>query len=274
MRTDKSQPPAPLGEMVHPKERLYFWLCVVISVLLYAWLIIVIVRVAEAGVVLFYVIAFGLLGFLIHALFVGHIRGNAVRLSPRQFPDLYEVASKHSATLGISTPDIYLMQAGGVLNAFATRFLRRHFVVLYSDVVELALEKGVAALGFVLAHELGHVQRKHLKRRWLLYPSLFVPFLRSAYSRACEYTCDRIGSYCEPGGARDGLLVLAAGKRLYRDVDAREYMRQIESERGFWVWYAEIISSHPNLPKRLAAVEPYSSERPAPPTPPAAFAPT
>lgn len=271
---ERSQSPAPLDELVHPKERLYFSLCVVISVLLYALLAVVIIKNVEAGAFLLYLIAFALLGFLIHALFIGHIRGNAVRLSPRQFPDLYELAAKHSATLGIATPDIYLMQAGGVLNAFATRFLRRHFVVLYSDVMELALGKGEAALGFVLAHELGHVQRKHLKRRWLLYPSMFVPFLRSAYSRACEYTCDRIGSFCEPGGARDGLLVLAAGKHLYLDVDATEYMRQIETERGFWVWYAEIISSHPNLPKRLAAVEPYSTERPAPSSHPGTFAPT
>lgn len=230
-------------------------------------------KATQAGAVLLWMAMFVVLGFIIHALFIGHIRGNAVRVSPSQFPRLYALAAKQSELLGIAVPDIYVMQAGGALNAFATRLLRRHFVVLYSDVVELALERGEAALSFVLAHELGHVHRKHLVRRWLLYPSLFVPFLRSAYSRACEYTCDRIGAYCAPDGARDGLRVLAAGKRLYLEVDQQEYLRQAQNERGFWVWYAEVVSSHPNLPKRLAAVGPHSTERPPPPSQPHSFAP-
>jgi Zn-dependent protease with chaperone function len=83
---------------------------------------------------------------------------------------------------------------------------------------------------------------------------MIFPFLGSAYSRACEYTCDRYGNALEPEGGVDGLLVLAAGRDLYSQVNATEYMKQRETESGFFVQYAEIISTHPNLPKRVAAL--------------------
>ena len=55
--------------------------------------------------------------------------------------------------------------------------------------------------------------------------------------------------------APGGLLVLASGKRLYRTVDPHAFVEQGESERGFWVWFAEIMSSHPRLPRRIQALE-------------------
>ena len=103
-------------------------------------------------------------------------------------------------------PAIYVLQAGGLLNAFATRFLGRSFVVIYSDVLELAYMKGEAELAFVICHELAHIKRKHLAWRWFLYPSMLIPFLGAAYSRACEYTCDRFGAHYRPDGALGGFL--------------------------------------------------------------------
>ena len=75
-----------------------------------------------------------------------------------------------------------------------------------------------------------------------------------AYSRAREYTCDRFSAECGPVGAISGLLVLAAGRSLYRDVDASVFAQQVETETGFWVRRAEIASTHPRLPKRVAAL--------------------
>jgi Zn-dependent protease with chaperone function len=126
--------------------------------------------------------------------------------------------------------------------------------VLYSDVLALANQKGEKAVSFVLGHELGHVRRKHMTRRWLLYPAMAFPFLGSAYSRACEYTCDNVGNALEPEGGVDGLLVLAAGRDLYTQVNAAVYSSQRETETGFFVRVAEILSTHPNLTKRVAAL--------------------
>ena len=277
-------PPERLSQLVHPRERIYLALVILASLLVYLWLGTALLGVMAAGsqlaeiakqaqegatpgaaaapsatatsfmflmyiplIILFYLVA--------HGHMVGHLRGNGIRVTARQFPVIHELVERHAATLGLEpAPPVYVLQAGGVLNAFATRFFSRAFVVLYSDVVALAQERGQDALGFVVAHELAHIRRGHLKHRWLKIPAYFVPYLGKAYSRACEYTCDRFSAESGPDGAIDGLLVLAAGKSLYRNVDVQLYAAQVDTESGFWVRRAEIASTHPRLPKRIAAL--------------------
>jgi Zn-dependent protease with chaperone function len=133
--------------------------------------------------------------------------------------------------------------------------LGRNFVAIYSDVLELAYAQGEAEVRFVVAHEMGHIKRNHLMWRPLLLPSVIIPFLAPAYYRACEYTCDRYGAHYSPAGAVTGLLVLGAGKHLYRRVNADVVAMQTEEEKGFWVWYAEKLEMHPFLPKRVRQVQ-------------------
>ena len=257
MQSDsKSLRPVDVDSLVHPKEKIYFALCVVFSIAVYYVLAQIVLSNAEArGVILFYAIAIIVAYFIFHGLMLGQIRGNGIRVSDRQFPQLMEMANQHSRRLGMDeTPDVFVLQSGGMLNAFATRFLGRNFVVLYSDVLALATQKGEKAVSFVVGHELGHVRRKHMTRRALLYPAMIFPFLGGAYSRACEYTCDQVGNALEPEGGVDGLLVLAAGRDLYTQVNSAEYSNQRETETGFFVRFAEILSTHPNLTKRVAAV--------------------
>jgi Zn-dependent protease with chaperone function len=235
-------------DRVHPNERRYFVIVAVVSVLLYLMLIISVVG-------LIYILIGALVGLFLNGLFTGHFRGNAVRVSEHQFPDIHAVIVRLAGEIGVEVPAAYVLQAGGTLNAFALRFLGRNYVVLYSDVVELARQQGEEALAFVIAHELAHHQRGHTGwKRILTLPGSCIPFLGSAYSRACEYTCDAYGADVSPDGAVDGLLVLAAGKQLYRDIDAKAYARQADQEEGFWVGFAEMIASHPHLPKRVSAV--------------------
>ena len=244
-----------LSELVHPKERIYYALCLTISLLVYAWAIFALASGNPvAGAMIVYAGMFGVGFWMLHALFLGRLRGNAVRVSERQLPDLHEIVVEQCRALAMDVPDVFVTQAGGILNAFATKFFRRRFVILYSEIVELAREQGEPAVRFVVAHELAHIKRRHLNRQWLIFPATLIPFLGSAYSRAREYTCDRFGARLVPDGAVSGLLVLAAGKRLYREVDTNEYVRQTNTEGGFWFWLAEKTSTHPNLTKRVAAV--------------------
>ena len=237
-----------MDTLVHPKEKLYFGVCLVVSLLIYLLLIVSII-----GIV--YIVFGVMIAVIAHGLFVGGLRGNGVRVSERQFPEVHRLAQEIAGEMAVNpVPAIYVVQAGGLLNAFATRFLGRNFVVVYSDVLELAYEHGESALAFIVAHELAHIKRRHLTWRWALYPAMLVPFLGSAYSRACEYTCDRFGAHHQPAGAVPGLLVLAAGKRLYRQVGSVDFSNQADTEGGFWVSFAEILSTHPNLPKRVRAV--------------------
>lgn len=245
-----------LDALVNPKERRLYTLLVAISIVVYAGLASVALASAEAASsVILYGAIMALALFMTHGLMIGRLRGNGVRVSDRQLPTLHGLVTRHAATLGLARlPDVFVLQSGGLLNAFATRFLGRDFVVIYSDVLALAEQRGEAAVGFIVAHELAHLQRGHLKRRWLTMPGRVVPYLGAAYARACEFTCDRFGAHCQPDGGVDGLLALAAGPHLYQQVDAREYARQVECETGFFVRRAELMSTHPNLPKRVAAL--------------------
>jgi Zn-dependent protease with chaperone function len=243
-------------QLVNPRERFLYATMVVVSLLFYAGLVFAGLSSPQVGAtILFYGVLLFLLGMFAHGLALGRVRGNAVRVSERQLPLLHRLATAHARRLGLPrVPDVYLMESGGLLNAFATRFLGRDFIVVHSDVLELALAQGEAAVGFIMGHEMAHVWRGHLKHRWLTTPGRLFPYLGAAYSRACEYTCDRVGAFCQPDGAIAGLLVLAAGKRLHAHVDVREYAAQAVSDQGFWIRRAELMSSHPLLTKRVAAL--------------------
>lgn len=245
-----------LDQVVYGGERVLFAVMVLVSVAIYGALGFVVYRTPSSGaVILFYVLLFALAGFLAHGFALGRIRGNGVLVSERQLPLLQQLVTTHARRLGLQyVPTAYMLESGGVLNAFATKLLGKKFVIVNADVVALAVRRGGAALSFVIAHELGHHWRRHLSWRWLIMPARFVPYLGAAYSRACEYTCDRVGAYCEPEGAIDGLLVLAAGGWLHGYVDPQEFARQAESDTGFWIRRAEWLSTHPRLPRRVAAL--------------------
>jgi Zn-dependent protease with chaperone function len=269
MPSPTSLRPLDLDPLIHPKEKIYFAICVVVSIVLYLVLAsIILAGGPTAATILFYLVFLIGAFFIVHGLTLGHVRGNGVRVSARQFPELNAMADRHSRRLGMDeTPAIFVLQSGGVLNAFAARFLGRNFVILYSDILALATQKGEKAVSFVVGHEFGHVKRKHMTRRALLYPAMMFPFLGGAYSRACEYTCDRFGNALEPDAGVDGLLVLAAGRELYQQVNTPEYINQRETEAGFFVRFAEILSTHPNIPKRVAALDAVRRRVSAPPRP-------
>ncbi len=196
--------------------------------------------------------------FLGHVLFITHLRGNAVRLGPAQMPDLYERVAELAKQIGLKrVPEAYVVQAGGALNALATKFLRANLLVLYSDLLE-ACGNNRDARDFIIAHELGHLHAGHLRWRWLLLPGLVVPFLGTAYSRACEYTCDRygIGASRDPGSALEGLCILAVGGKHGREINRRALVAQRADLNTAWMKIGHWLSTHPPIAHRLAALEP------------------
>jgi Zn-dependent protease with chaperone function len=236
--------------LVHRKEELYFVLCLIVSILVYLTVFISIIGI-------FIVIGLFVLGLFFHGLMIGHIRGNGIRLSQTQFAEVYERAEQISKEMGLAKcPDIFVLESGGILNAFATRFFGKNMIVLYSDIVDLIKEERYDELSFVIAHELAHIKRNHIIKQIFILPAKWVPFLSEAYSRACEYTCDRYAAYFTKNyqASINSLTVLAIGKTLYDRVNHQEYVKQLEAEKGFFVWLAEKLSTHPTLPKRIHAV--------------------
>jgi len=79
--------------------------------------------------------------------------------------------------------------------------------------------------------------------------------LNSDIVGSCEYTCDNIGHALCPEGSVPGLLILAAGKSIWKQVNYRAYQAQEWENDGFWAWFAEKVSSHPRLTKRVGRFE-------------------
>jgi Zn-dependent protease with chaperone function len=198
------------------------------------------------------------LGFMLiaQAVFLAHVKGNGVRLSQVQLPHLYARCVAAARRLGLAqVPDVYLLQSGGVLNAFATKLLSRKFVVIHSALVDSC--EDLRQLDFVIGHEVGHLAAGHLAWNAFLAPAHLVPWLGPAYSRAREYTCDRCGydfvGELEP--SLRGLAVLAAGGRLAGEVDLDQFMSQGYQAGNFWMAVRELCASHPYLCKRVAALQ-------------------
>ena len=247
-----------IDDLVYPNERSLFAIGLAISAVF--WLVLL---VGTLGFALLYALGGFVFYLFAQSGLIAYIRGNAVRIAPQQYPDLHDKLSACCQRLGIAeVPETYLLHANGAFNAFATRFLGRNFLVLYSDVVD-ALEGRPAALSFYLGHELGHVHRGHLAWRPALLPASFLPLIGSGYSRACETTCDNYGAAC-CDDVEDGmraLCALAAGGRRWQDLNLPEYLGQARDTAGFWMSFHELISDYPWLVKRVARVAAQSDGR-------------
>ena len=237
-------------DLIYPNERRLFRVALVIALLIWALLI-----VGTLGVALVYIGLFLLFMLFIHAGLITHVRGNGVRITAEQYPDLHERLQACCKKLGVDTvPEFYLLRTD-FFNAIATRFLRKHFIVLYSDVVD-ALKGRPDAINFYIGHELGHIHRNHLFWDRILAPALLLPILGFAYRRAEEYTCDRYGAACceNPADTAAALAAIAAGDTRWQSLSVKNYLQQVKETGGFWMSLNEITGNYPWLCKRMAWV--------------------
>ncbi len=241
---------------VHPKEKAYFKVMSLVSIGLYAliaWCLITGTYSLNIYLYIGFILIFKFFGSL---FLLGYLKGNAIKIDESQLPEIYKITKEYSQILGFKkTPEIYLLQGNGLLNAFATKIAKKHFVVLYADVLELAYQEGIDAVSFIIGHELGHLKRDHvgLMKNLAILPARCIPFLNSAYSRACEYTCDNIGYSLCSQGATKGLLLLGAGKQLYKKISLDQL--SVQKASGFAVAFVEAFQSHPVLMKRIASIK-------------------
>jgi Zn-dependent protease with chaperone function len=231
-----------------PKEGTYFVFVLIISLLF--WLGIAI---SVAGI--FYAGMFALIAWVGNGLLTAYLRSEAVRVTERQLPELHATFARVWEKLGTngSLPQLYVIQSGGALNAFATRFTGRNFVVVYSDLLE-AFGPSSSEMQFILGHEIGHIKNNHLLKQALLFPGILMPLIGPAYLRACEASCDRHGAFAadDLNGAVRAMLTLGGGREQGRHLDADAFARQHADERGFFVSWHELTSGYPTLSARTA----------------------
>lgn len=237
---------------LYEKERTLFGILTVFAVLFWAALTLATVGLIWLAMPVLYLLAVAGMSY-----FISYVRGNGVRIGAEQFPELNARLNACCAHVGMrQRPHFYLLTGNGVLNAFATRFLRHYYVVLLSDIVD-ALQDDEDALNFYIGHELGHISQKHLAHHWWIGIVMLTPLLGSAYSRAREYTCDQYGLACchNPASAMHALAVLAAGGKRWKTMNMNAYIAQSEQSGGFWMSLNELTGDYPWLCKRIARVQ-------------------
>jgi Zn-dependent protease with chaperone function len=242
-----------MKKLVYRHENWLFWTHFVLSTLFWGWVLLI-----TKGMALLFLPVFFLLYLFGQSAFISHLRGGGALISAGQFPDLNERVQSCAKKLEMKkVPAAYILNGNGVLNAFATQFLRRHYIVLLSNVVD-ALQENPDALNFYIGHELGHIKRRHVAWMSYLAPASILPLLGAAYSRAREYTCDLHGARCceSPLSAQQALAALAVGSRLWKDVNLKTYLTQVNETKGFWMSFHELLASYPWLTKRVARVSP------------------
>ena len=242
--------PLNIPELTTPAERKYTQAASFAAVVIYGLSVICLF-----GIVLVPLIMF--ISHVLDGIRLGRMRGNGIKVTPEQFPEVFEAVHNLAASLGMQTaPETYVMNKPGLLNACAKNFHQRDYVIIYTDVLELAYSFGESELAFVIAHELAHIQCGHLKRKWLDFPAKLVPFLGQALSRAREYTCDKIAQELVPEGASVGLVALSVGTKLFRRINLKALYAQQDSVDDFWSSFSEAVSSKPNLNSRIRALAP------------------
>jgi Zn-dependent protease with chaperone function len=182
---------------------------------------------------------------------IGYMKANGIEITNNQFPEVYAEYLKMTQDAQIKkAPKLFILQQGGALNAFAIRFSGNNYIAIYSDIFAL-MHTDLDAVRFILGHEIGHVARKHMSKRFWTCLSSIIPFLTAAYSRHCEYTCDQYGKVFSPNNYKNGLLVIAAGRDLYKNVNIESYISNAENNYTASAKFIGICLSHPSTPKRL-----------------------
>lgn len=192
--------------------------------------------------------------------------GSSVRITRRQFPELYDATAECARTLDIPMPTVYVVQNLAVLNAGTYGTKEEAFILLNSAMVD---RFSGDELKFVIGHECGHLHNNHVVYRtavnfltqgvgayvkWAITPATIA---LNAWSRRGEITCDRAGLVCARSeqAAINAMLKLAIGSnKLFEQMDVDEYLKQLEGIKQGVGRFSELLASHPYLPKRVEAL--------------------
>lgn len=191
--------------------------------------------------------------------------GSAVKVSERQFPRIQSIAKQCADTLGIATPQVYIVNSP-VLNAATYGTNDESFIMVHSALVDHYSDEELLT---VIGHECGHIHNSHVVYLttlhyltriasafvpWIVYPALLP--LR-AWSRRAEITCDRAGMLCAKNDqvASKSLTKLVLGsKKLYEEFNIEAFLEQYDEGKDGFGRLMEAFATHPYLPKRVLAM--------------------
>jgi hypothetical protein len=181
------------------------------------------------------------------------IRGNSVRHSNEQFPEVYAILQSHCQKLGMTElPELFL--TGASIQPFSQTFSswRERYIVIHQIIFDIDDRKSMDVTSFLLGHELGAIRLNHTavwNEMLLTYISALKLF-RNPLERVRTYSRDRYGAALTPTGFR-GVLISATGRRLMDHVNFEEYFRQARTYGGLWANVNVFFEPKPQVLMRL-----------------------
>jgi Zn-dependent protease with chaperone function len=198
---------------------------------------------------------------------------SAVKVTPKQCPDLHAKLQIACTTLGVDMPDLFIQQ-NPLVNAF-TGGVEKPIIVLHSALIERLNDEETLA---VIAHEVGHIHAEHvlyltaarlmealanLSVGKLIPGSEIVKFIISAgiasallaWARRAELSCDRAAALVvqDPHVVGRTMMKLAGGtfasKIDYEQFleQGREFQKNYDEKKldKFWADILNAGLSHP-----------------------------
>ncbi|MBS9774773.1 MAG: M48 family metallopeptidase [Tenacibaculum sp.] len=222
------------------------------------WLILLFVT---FGLIFLWAVPIILTTWIFSLYFKAVIYGDSVKVTSKQYPQIHNIVVEHCDKLNIpNPPDVFIYNGNGLINAAAIKFLSSKYVILMSDLVDLMLERDkLNELSTIIGHELGHHAAGHTNfwKNLLIKPAHIVPFLGSAYSRACELTADRIGLALtnDLQASENALVAIALGcESLANDTNIDEFLLQEKEIPELMGFVHKMFSSHPRMTKRVMQI--------------------
>ncbi len=198
--------------------------------------------------------------------------GRTVRVSSRQLPRIHRIAKECAERLDVPVPTIYVANSP-IMNAYTFGTDEDSFIVIHSKLIDDFSDE---ELRFVIGHEMGHIQNRHvvygtalrlLKSNAAIFLRWVVPPAEAAlaaWARRAEVTCDRAGLLCaeDLGACERAFLKMACGStKLYDELDIDAFLEQLEDGQSRMGRLTEMMATHPYLPKRIRALQLFAESR-------------
>ena len=205
--------------------------------------------------------------------------GNAMQVEYSDYAWLRDWANVTAADLGLPRVEIFVTQ-NPVINAYAFGFMNPYCIVLHSGSIRYLTPDELKA---VVIHEMGHIKYKHTVAMLYLQPFLALPFVSSVsgwlagfWQRRTEYTADRLAlTYTEdPELVKNALVKVHIGPDVAESMNetARQWQRYTANRP--MNRFAQTLSDHPYLVRRLDHIDEMTTKLLAPQAPAAPTQPT
>lgn len=220
--------------------------------------------IGTVGTIILLALPFALVLWLISLYFKAVIYGDSVKVTAKQYSEIHKLIVEHAQKLNlVNVPQVFIYNGGGLVNAFAVKYLSTKYVILMSDLVDLMLKRNkIDELSMIIGHELGHHAAGHTNpwKNLLLKPATFIPLLGTAYGRACELTADRIGYEVTRNlsATQNALVSIALGSEsLANDTNIDEFLLQENEIPKLMGFIHKIFSTHPRMTRRVIEISNY-----------------